>query len=297
MEVIPIPPTSSGFAYRNIRTRTFFIVDDRLDENALKNALDRLIRDHWRLLGARITGDLKAPQLTYHLPIQFTDDYELFRWTSEDSDASIEKAVPGLWPASSKGRDARILPFNMDAIDARFRPAEWPYNFKDAVDVPSMLVNLSQFSDATVLAISLPHVVGDQMGLANIISAWMGLLEGKTPPPLIGYKEDILPGQKPFSEYAKREVTEKGRTRIKSRLDAFLIPLGFAPEIVLKSKETRVMLLFPAALLQSIREKPFSEKGKGAVTELTNADIIAAIMVKVCIPHWLNGGLLTDHRM
>jgi hypothetical protein len=45
MEVIQIPLPEQQKPIPNIRTRTSFILDERVDEEVLRNALDRLIRD------------------------------------------------------------------------------------------------------------------------------------------------------------------------------------------------------------------------------------------------------------
>lgn len=51
--------------------------------------------------------------------------------------------------------------------------------------MPLLYVHLSHFANATVIAISCPHVVADQFGKVNIVKAWVGLIEDETPPPMI----------------------------------------------------------------------------------------------------------------
>jgi hypothetical protein len=81
MEVVPVLPTDQPKPPDNIRTRTFFIVDEQLDEDILRNALDRMIRDHWRKLGARLFKQPQDGVLEWHLPKTFDEKYVLFRWS------------------------------------------------------------------------------------------------------------------------------------------------------------------------------------------------------------------------
>ncbi|KAK4449763.1 hypothetical protein QBC34DRAFT_425170 [Podospora aff. communis PSN243] len=283
MEVIPISLPNSAFAFRRIRMHTLFIINARLAETPLKNALNTLIRDHWRLLGARIVGDLKKPHLSYHLPETFPDDnYDLFKWSSEEIDFPIDKALPQLNPSPSQSGKVTVLPLDPRSLAARFSPREWPFQLSDAQDEPFLFVKLTLFTDATVLSLSIPHIVCDALGLASLIRAWLGLVEGKTPPVMIGTREDLLPGRKPFAEYAREEVTAKGRTRLKGRVDGVLVPLGFVPQLVRNFREERTVVLFPTGVVQRLRERiarGFVERGE-ADPGLTNSDVVTAILAK-----------------
>jgi len=288
MEVIPVLPLDRLIFFRNIRTRTFFIVDDQLNCHALRESLARLIRDHWRKLGARIANSQdKDGQLVYRLPEVFPDDYELFKWSENHNPGSADKIpeVASLLKTASSEGVATLLP-SLDDFDSVFRPSGWPFHLQDAPDAPMLLVHLSTFADATVITISHPHVLGDQMGLMNIVKAWLGMLEGNPPPPMIGYLEDALPGKKPFDEYPSSEVVKKGRMRIKSRLENVGTGLGFIPELVLNPREDKRMLFLPASLVRSLRDRQFKKLAgdNNGLPELTNADIITAIMTKVCHP-------------
>jgi len=288
MEVIPVLPLDRLIFFRNIRTRTFFIVDDQLNCHALRESLARLIRDHWRKLGARIANSQdKDGQLVYRLPEVFPDDYELFKWSENHNPGSADKIpeVASLLKTASSEGVATLLP-SLDDFDSVFRPSGWPFHLQDAPDAPMLLVHLSTFADATVITISHPHVLGDQMGLMNIVKVWLGMLEGNPPPPMIGYLEDALPGKKPFDEYPSSEVVKKGRMRIKSRLENVGTGLGFIPELVLNPREDKRMLFLPASLVRLLRDRQFKKLAgdNNGLPELTNADIITAIMTKVCHP-------------
>jgi hypothetical protein len=282
MEVIPISVLDSNSTFRNMRVHTFFILDDRLDETKLRDALTRLIRDHWRKLGARIVTQ-KNKRPVYHLPKVFADDYELFRWSADHSDSSIDEAAAEMHLKTAKPEGGVAVLPSLTVCDALFRPQHWPITFDAEPDAPMLLVHLSIFADATVMTISHAHILGDQLGLANIIKAWLGLLEDKLPPPLVGYSEDILPGQKPFTQYPKSETFKKGRHHVRRPFERARVLLPFIWEMMVERKEETATIFFPLPLVQSIRKRQTATLTDkyGADPELTNADIISAIMAKV----------------
>lgn len=284
MEVIPISTIDSISVFRNTRVRTFFIVDDRLDETKLKDALTRLIRDHWRKLGARIVTR-KDNKVEYHLPDVFADDYELFRISSVDSNRSWSEAAASLnLKSATAAGGVAVLPA-IEVIDALFRPSNWPHLLSDEPDAPLLLIHISLFADATVISTSHPHILGDQLGLANIFKAWLGLIEDKAPPPWVGYNEDILPGQKPYNEYPKSEMFKKGQLHVRRPLERLIVLLPFIWELATEPKEAHQILFFPAPLVTSLRERhsmASAEKDPHA-SQLTNGDIVTAIITKVTV--------------
>ncbi|KAK4099721.1 hypothetical protein N658DRAFT_508539 [Parathielavia hyrcaniae] len=283
MEVIPIPALDNMSVFRRIRVRTFFILDDRLDEAKLHDALTRLIRDHWRKLGARIVMGKDKWRPVYHLPKVFDDNYELFRWSVEDSDSPFDEAAADLQLKTAKPEGGVAVLPSVEVVDTLFRPQHWPLTLDAEPDAPLLFVHLSLFADATVITISYPHILADQLGLANILKAWLGLVDGKVPPPMVGYNEDILPGQKPFAQYPKSETFKKGRHRVRRPFEYLFVLLGLIWWIMLEPKEETAAIFFPIPLLQSLRQRhaaSLSEKD-GASSDLTNGDIISGIMTKL----------------
>lgn len=90
MDIITVPLSDQQKPVDKLRTRTFFILNDCLDEEILKSSLDSLIRNHWRKLGARLVAKDDG-FLEYHLPHTFDDKYKLFEWSSQEYDHSIVK--------------------------------------------------------------------------------------------------------------------------------------------------------------------------------------------------------------
>lgn len=285
MEVIPIPLCDQSSPAKGIRTRTFFIVDACLDEDALRNALDVLIRRHWRKLGGRIVarqGDRNQPE--YHVPKQFEPDYALFSWSSSKPGHSIDKVAAAIRsPAQDEG--PLLLP-SMATVDSWFRPSEWPYHQQDALpEDPFLFVHLSLFTDATVITISIPHLVADQMGLRNIIKAWLGLIEGRDPPAMVGYDGDVLPGSgKAYTDYAKEEVVRKGRLRVRRTGEYFpFILLPLLLELLISFKEEHCVMFLPLSLVRSVRERCTKkiQEEYAEPARISDGDVISAILLKV----------------
>jgi hypothetical protein len=280
MEVIPVLPTDQHKPIDNIRTRTFFIVDEQLDEDTLRNALDRLVRDHWRKLGARLFKRPRDGVLEWHLPKTFDEKYVLFRWSSKEYDHSIAKA--GLPKTTPPALGVVLLP-SPETFDKWFRPSDWPFEQKDEPNAPLLHVHMSTFTDdTTVIAISCPHAVGDQYGLANIMKAWLGLTKGELPPAMVGFNEDVIPKGKEYSEYKKEEIVRKGRMRVRRTGEYPMIILGAIPDLILRPNEENHSLFVPVPVVESLKErctKVLKEK-YGTDPGLTNGDILTGILMK-----------------
>lgn len=88
---------------------------------------------------------------------------------------------------------------------------------------------MSLCTDATVIAISCPHVVGDQFGMANIMKALLGQTRGEAPPSMVGVNDDVLANGKSYTDYQKEEVVRKGRMRVRRKMEYPFVILGSFP--------------------------------------------------------------------
>lgn len=108
MEIIRIPAIDQLKPVPILRVRTFFILHDRLNEQVLKDALDSLIRNHWRKLGARLATRREDGLLEYHLPSNFDEKRKLFNRSSKQHNSSIDTI--GLPKATPAEQGATLLP-------------------------------------------------------------------------------------------------------------------------------------------------------------------------------------------
>ncbi|RTE82406.1 hypothetical protein BHE90_003034 [Fusarium euwallaceae] len=289
LEPIPNPPAREHVGtpkwrpnpVNRLRSRTFFIVPKKLDNEVLKNALDRLIRNHWRKLGARLVLSPSTKLLEYHVPPSFDENYGLFNWSSTTNGGSIRK-IEELSPFFSAGQNVCFLP-SMDVIDKRFRPADWPFERKDEPpNAPLLSIHLTIFSDASVLTISCPHVLADQFGVASIVKAWLKVAKGDTPPDMLGYRDDVLPPGHPIFDFIDKE-SRKGMMRVRGKRDQTVVMAGIVLDLVKARKEESLIVFIPLQLVERLRERSsrtFAEKDE-SVPDISNGDILTAIFTKM----------------
>ncbi|CAK7200044.1 hypothetical protein SEUCBS139899_002732 [Sporothrix eucalyptigena] len=286
MDTINVALTDQHRPIPNIRTRTFFIVKARLDADAMKTALDTLIRDHWRKLGGRLHLNTSTGFYEYHVPQTFkpASEYELFRWSTSTKTGLIDAAVPKLMktpgPEDCEGTSGvAFLPAVTD-YDHEFRPDSWPYHLEDdPADTPILFFHLTFYDDATVVAISLPHVVGDQLGTASLMRGWMNVLAGKAPPPMMD--EDPLPHGREWSQLSKEEARKKGAMHVRSSGEYIFVILGFIPDMVFHKEEANHIMFIPMALVKSLRARFHKElEANGGDPGISDNDVITAVMCK-----------------
>ncbi|KAM0491736.1 hypothetical protein ACHAP8_010365 [Fusarium lateritium] len=282
MEKIPVSWSDQPNPIPNLRTRTFFITDHPLDDQLLKSGLDNLIRKHWRKLGARLVSSEKQG-LEYHLPHVFPDGYELFKWSSVSAGYSYGETYE-MAKIIHPGDNIAFLPA-VDRIDRLARPQDWPFERKDdPPNSPLLFIHLTKFSDGAILAISVPHVLADQGGVANIVKAWLAVIEGKAPPEMVGFKEDVL-GSERLSGVKIEQKDRIGRMRIRSKKDQALVVGRILLDMAKEKKETSHIVFLPLRVVSNLREKvKKSLEGKHILAdEISNGDIITAIFTKISL--------------
>jgi hypothetical protein len=176
-------------------------------------------------------------------------------------------------------------------VDNVVRPPTWPFERKDepASGAPLLYVHLSLYTDATVIALGLPHVLADQMGVANIMRAWFGLAyENTTPPEMTGYNEDVFqtPTTKAYAEYPHQESYRKGKSKVRNGWEYIFVIMGFLPELIFNRTEREHMVFFPRPMLDGLKERYRKELTAqyGADPGLSTGDVVSAILTKVCSP-------------
>ncbi|KAJ5132098.1 BCL5p [Penicillium atrosanguineum] len=242
--IIPLEPLDQWKPIDNIRTFVFLVVRAILNEEAMRTALNRLIRNHLPILGARLEAISKDGNLAYRLPTSFTTDYQLFHWSSDTVDLTFADAQ--LLPKVMQ-TDCEILhgPCTIPELEGKWTPSTWPKERKfERSDTPLLLVHITRYADATVVALNLPHAVTDQMGFGCLIEAWMQLVKGETPAKF----------------------------------------LELEPDLILNSNEVRRLLFLPISLIEGLRDrhtKALKAKYGEEAPALTSGDIIIALLAKL----------------
>lgn len=278
IQIIPLKPLDQWRPLENVRSLLFLVVREVLNEEAMRESLDRLIRDYLPILGARI--ELKKSDLAYRLPKSFPPSYRLFEWSSNAVDSSLEDTnlLPrGPQPTSSPS----FAPANIPEMEKEWTPSNWPVERKyEKPNAPLLFVHITKYTNGTIVALNIPHAVCDQLGLASMINAWMNVLNGETPPQFVELPLDALDGP----SLSQKELRKKGRYRILSSREQVTKILPYIPGFVRDLKELRKTLFLPTELVDDLRERCMgtlkTKYGQDAA-QISNADVISAILAKL----------------
>ncbi|KAL7784617.1 hypothetical protein V8C37DRAFT_413278 [Trichoderma ceciliae] len=282
-KIIPLSPKDQWLPANNIRSLLFIVVRDILDGDFMKASLDKCIRNHIPLLGARIKRRDADGWLQYHLVSPFPDDYVLFGWSVSNVASTLGEAnlVP---EQNSQGGVAMFQ--DVTVLEPHWIPADWPVTrSQDKPDTPLFLVHLTHYTDATVIATNFPHGVGDQMAHGSVINSWIDVMKGREPLPFLELPEGALDGDK---EISKEELYKKYEYRLKKKRERAEVLMGIIPEMIVHPKETRCTLYLPVAVIHGLRERWRKElKGKhGAdAANITNGDVVVGVLAKLANMH------------
>lgn len=282
-KIIPIEPMDQWLPIDQIRTFLFLVVPEILNEEAMRVALDRLIRNHLPILGARVEVS-KDGGLAYRLPKSFAADYRLFQWSNDSVESSFADAqlLPDMAQAEC---DISYGPCSIPELERAWTPSTWPPERKyEAPDTPLLLVHVTKYADATVVSLNIPHMVVDQMGLGSLITAWMQIVKGETPAEFLQLEPGALDGLKNPS---KEVLRKKNTYRIMRKSEKAKGVMNHVPDIILHRKETRRLLFLPIKLVESLRDRhsqALKTKYGEETPPLTSNDVIAALLMKLA---WL----------
>lgn len=278
--VIPFNLNDQFKPIDNIRSLLFFIVRDNINDELLKASLDKLIRQHVPILGARIHRNKKSHFLEYHLTEPFPKNHTLFDWSTSSKDTTLEAA--GLLSESPPSASCPSFgPLPITGIEAAIIPQDWPIGRKDEKpNCPLLLVHVAKFINGTALALNLPHCVSDQMGYGSLVRAWLQVATGQEPSRFLELPPGALDGN---PKLPRKELKVKGQYRLKRRRENITGVMGMIPEVMVNKKEIRRVLFLPTSLVDSLRTR-FNDRMKEAGGEhvsLTNGDVISALLFKV----------------
>lgn len=257
----------------DIRTRVFFIVRGILNRAVLQNSLEVLIQEH-RVLGAKYRPATKKGQPAYWVFLEQPH----YGWTTREIDTTLEAS--GLIPDVSNPRGAVVWGRPITDHEAAWTPAGWPIDrTDDMAHTPSLLVHITGYTNATVLAVSIPHAMADQKGLASMMEAWLTTAEGRPPLEFESFDEGQLDGP---SDLPMNVLRRKGQYRVKTKSEHFRTILGLLPDLIRNREETRRLLFLSAAAVSRLRDLcNEASQTKADSVVVTNGDIVSSILAKV----------------
>lgn len=277
--IIPLSPKDQWRPISNIRSLVFIVVRDILDGDFMKAALDKLIRNHIPLLGARVKPSGPDGWLQYHHISPFPDNYEIFRWSVSNVASTLGEA--NLVPDPNVQKGITILP-DVTVLEPCWIPADWPVKRSlEKPDTPLLLVHLTYYTDATVVSVNLPHCVSDQLGYGSVLNAWIDVMKGKEPRPFIELPEDALDGEKDIS---KKELYKKYEYRLRTKAERAEVLMGIVPELIVRSKEIRCILFLPVTIITTLRDRwrrELKAKYGADAADITNGDVVVGVIAKV----------------
>ncbi|KAL9471789.1 hypothetical protein ACSS6W_009730 [Trichoderma asperelloides] len=186
-KVIPLSAKDQWRPISNIRSLAFIVVRDILDGEFMKESLEKLVKEHIPLLSSRIKPSRTDGWLQYHLTSPLPDNYDILGWSVSNVGTTIGESK--LVPEQSSQKGITILP-DVTTLESCWIPADWPIlRNQDKPETPLLLVHLTYYTDATIVAVSLPHCVSDQLGLGSVISSWTDLMQDKELVPFIDLPE------------------------------------------------------------------------------------------------------------
>lgn len=129
-----------------------------------------------------------------HVPRPSTEHRPAITYSCQDIRSPIaEHPLAKQLPQATDGPSIQPGPQEFREFNAR---ADAPAILKDYLvqDVPVLSLHITSFSDATLVALSWPHVIMDVMGQQVLLRGWSLVLAGRETdlPPLLGAREDVL---------------------------------------------------------------------------------------------------------
>ncbi|KAL7953096.1 hypothetical protein V8C34DRAFT_297829 [Trichoderma compactum] len=281
--VIPLSAKDQWRPIHNLRTLVFIVVRDILDDELMRTSLDKLIRNHIPILGARIKPSGADGLLQYHLTTPFPDNHQLFSWSTSNIDSTLEEA--NLVPEHNPQRGITLLQ-DVSVMERHWIPSDWPVRRdQDKPDTPLLLVHLAYYKDATIISLNLPHCVSDQMGFGSLITSWIDVMKGKEPQPFVELPEGGLDGAK---DITFKELHKKYEYRLKTKRERAEVLIGLIPELVARPKETRCTIFLPVGIVTGLRDKWRKElkaKYGSDAANITNGDVLVGIVAKFANMH------------
>ena len=277
----PLKPIDQRPPVGTFRTLVFFIVRDILDQDLLRRSLDRLIRNHLPVLGAKIKPASKKGGLEeYIYPQPFPEDATLFSWSTSTKESTLDASE--LFPDVASSKGAVVWGRSIRDLEAAWTPDDWPRGRSDdGPDTPLLLVHVTDYEDATVLTVNIPHAVVDQKGLASMVEAWLLVAQGEEPPPFIELPAGALDGP---ADLPSSELRRKGQYRVMTKIE-FIRSLQGLMVDVLRCKDEDYQLMFlsaEAVASQRVKCNEWLRQKHGEDhVELTNGDIVSSMLTKV----------------
>jgi hypothetical protein len=193
-DVYPVFTLDDNETLRGIVVTWTLRFNDVLDADKLHKSLWRLLEiGDWRKLGGRLRLNASR-KLEISAPREFTTTRPPVRYNHFAKSTSIGEDPLGKdLPKSSFGNgfqdgSRKFQPFAV--------PEDAPKVLSDYLkgDVPQISLQITSFTDATLVGLSWPHTLMDVMGQQALLHAWSLVVDGRGEevPAMLGAREDAV---------------------------------------------------------------------------------------------------------
>ncbi|KAH7129549.1 hypothetical protein B0J13DRAFT_509917 [Dactylonectria estremocensis] len=252
--------------------------DQVLDAEKLCEGLAKLLQQgDWRKLGGRLRSRPDG-YIEVHVPKEFTEQRPPAHFSTEVFNISIaEHDLGSQLPKATGGPSIQPGPTSFGHFNTR---PDGPLTLQDYIcsDRPILSLQVTSFTDATIVTVVWPHAVTGALGFKEILSAWSRALRDESSiPPLLGARKDILDragtesdAHAPYS-LASNEIKGWGFVKFVSRM---LWNVFWRPTV-----DSRALCL-PRHFMSQLRMKSLKElediHGADNVPFLSEGDVLTA---------------------
>lgn len=207
------------------QARVSLILDAQLSFEKLKRSWYQTLKAR-PIMQARVRRSMSAPSgLEYHVltPNGMAKHLERQRSAPEhlkdffcldQSHRSITDYCPGLGVGPNAPSQSQDI-FVADGADAQDQNRCTAFNGIQSLDElinsdrPIATIQVTRFSDATLITISVSHIIGDAFTIKDILKGWESTLHGKPPAPFEQLGLDPFSAYGPGGRLAGKEVMSK----------------------------------------------------------------------------------------
>ncbi|KZP28276.1 chondroitin AC/alginate lyase [Athelia psychrophila] len=170
--VVPISPFD--MLAQHVLTTYCFVIPGQLDATKMHQSFDKLVKEHWPIVGARLRKDPTTGLPVYHVPESFSDDLPTCIFQHEHIEG------PEKWTSRRK-TDAPSIQDTYSAEMPLYLPGDRPATMEVyySSNRPLFLIKMTTASKANVTYLSLtaPHIFNDGGGLTVLLEGWSAVLK------------------------------------------------------------------------------------------------------------------------
>ncbi|CAI7607147.1 unnamed protein product [Penicillium manginii] len=259
--------------------------NDVLDAEKLNEALSTLLRrGDWKKLGGRLRFKDNG-KLEIHVPRSEGLEHKTVFFTHNAHDIRLEDHPIGRqFPKETEGPSVQKITTDTRPFIAR--PNFPTFDNMIRQNEPIMSLHVTNFTDATTVALTWPHLLMDAMGGHALLAGWSSVLAGREDevPDVLGAREDIC--RHPMitgADDSLEELKVEGKRLQGPSLMIFM--LRFVWDKLWNSNRERRVIFLPKDAFSRLKEQAFREIAEMTFDQekppfVSDSDILTAWVAK-----------------